>query len=72
MTPMDFVTNVVGLGYNKKKGQKMNFTIDYGYVCVYCETVLNTHICTLCNEYDGVMTFAQAAEYLPEDFGYLV
>jgi len=50
----------------------MTFPIAYNQVCVYCGTVLDGYVCTKCNEYDGVMTFADAAEYMPEEFGYLV
>jgi hypothetical protein len=50
----------------------MMFPIAYRQVCVYCEKVTNAYVCEPCGEYDGVMTFAQAAEYMPEVFGYLV
>lgn len=50
----------------------MIFPIAYRQVCVYCGTVTDTFSCSPCGEYDGVMTFAQAAEYMPEEFGYLM
>jgi hypothetical protein len=41
-------------------------------VCVYCTTITSSPICFVCNEYDGLMDLADAAEYLPEVFEYLL
>lgn len=42
-------------------------------VCVFCGMIATSiFICWNCNEYKGIMSFEDAAEYMPEDFGYLV
>ena len=39
--------------------------------CVYCSTLygIDTFVCPTCNEYDGMMSVAQAESYLGEDLG---
>lgn len=43
-------------------------------VCVFCGMICNSDIpvCWNCNEYKGIMSFEDAAEYMPDEFGYLV
>jgi hypothetical protein len=51
-----------------KKGMEMEDKT----ICIYCGKDPGAYICRTCNEYDGIVTYADAAKYMPEEFGHLV